>query len=340
MKVCFMGTPDFAVPALERLADSRHSIELVVTQPSKPQGRGNRVADPPVKVAADARGLRVVQPASLRRESLVPLVRELGVDVAVVVAYGKMLPDDLLAAPRLGCLNIHPSMLPEYRGAAPIQRALMDGRLETGVTIIKLVSKMDAGPIVAQEPHPIEEDDDHLSLSNYLSVVGADLTMRVLDEAEREGVLEGVEQDESRATYAPPIRPEEGLIPWTDSSVAIVARLRGVTPWPGLYTTIQGRRLEVLAAEPMTDDQRRHIAAAGAVPPGTISGLEKGYGFSVRTGDGHLMIREVQLEGKRRMDATSFWNGARLKAGVRLGDAAARPAEVEADSDGEDEDSE
>ncbi len=321
MRVAFMGTPEFACAPLERLLQSPHEVRFVVTQPSRPKGRGQRPADPPVKRLAETRGVRVFQPEDPKDPTLPRLIRDEGVDVLVVAAYGRLLPEDVLSAPRLGCLNVHPSLLPEYRGAAPVQRALMDGRLETGVTIMKMVREMDAGPLVAQQSLPIHDDDDALSLSNALSVIGADLLLRVLDDAERSGAIEGVEQDAARATYAPRIRKEEGEIDWRETSHKLMFRLRALTPWPGLYTVIAGRRAQILQAEPIEPDEARRWGAREHWAPGVVTALVKDYGFTVRTGDGHWLLRRIKVEGRAAVDAAAFVRGTRLVVGRRLAEA-------------------
>lgn len=318
MKIVFMGTPEFAVPALERLVESPHEVVLVVTQPSKPQGRGQKVVDPPVKQVADQHGIEVIQPASLKKEPIHERVRQLAADIIVVVAYGKILPDELLAAPRLGCLNIHASLLPEYRGAAPIQRAIMDGRRETGVTIMKLAAELDAGPIVSQQTIDIMEDDDSLSVGNMLSVLGADMLIRALDDIEKSGRIEAVEQDASQATYAAMIKKEEGEIDWSIPSDEIMYRLRALTPWPGLFTTISAKRVRIVQAEPLDSAEAEHHGASDKAPPGTVTAIMKGFGFVVRTGSGHLLVTRVQPAGKPMMDATAFLNGNPLEVGQAL----------------------
>ncbi len=319
MKICFMGTPDFAIPTLERLVESRHEVCLVVTQPSKPKGRGQVLADPPVKTLADSRGIPVLQPKSLKTESIEGKIRELGVDVIVVVAYGKILPTSLLESPKIGCLNVHASLLPEYRGAAPIQRAMLEGRLETGVTIMKVAPELDAGPIVAQSKMDISDDDDALSVSNYLSVLGADLLLRVLDDVENEGLIEGVEQEHSEATYAAMLKKEEGQIPWNETSEQIMYRIRALTPWPGCFTTMDGKQMRIIQAEPLDADEAEHHGVVPKAPSGSVAGIMKGFGFIVKTGDGHLLITQLQPEGKPVMDAAAFLNGRALKLGQRLG---------------------
>jgi methionyl-tRNA formyltransferase len=321
MILAFMGTPDFAIPTLGRLIESRHEIALVVTQPSKPKGRGRKIADPPVKLLADESGLRVIQPASLKREPIDDLIRELRIDVIVVVAYGKLLPAALLAAPRLGCLNVHASLLPEYRGAAPIQRALMEGRLETGVTIMQVALELDAGPIVAQQRVEIHEDDDALSLANMLSVLGADLLLRVLDEVERVGRIEGTPQDEALVTYAPPLKKSEGQIDWRLDSEAIVFRLRGLTPWPGLFAGVGGGRARIVRAEPLDRAQIDGLDLDLLRPPGSVGAVLPDRGFAVRTGDGYLLVTRLQPDGKSEMSAAEFMRGRRLAVGRPLDEA-------------------
>ncbi|MBI1784238.1 methionyl-tRNA formyltransferase [Candidatus Sumerlaeota bacterium] len=319
MKICFMGTPDFAVPTLQRLIESRHEVALAVTQPSKPKGRGQKIVDPPVKVIAHQHGIPVIQPASLKKEPIEDKIREHGIDVIVVVAYGKILPESLLKSPRIGCLNVHASLLPEYRGAAPIQRAILEGRLETGVTIMKVEPALDTGPIIAQQKMEIQPDDDALSVSHFLSVLGADLLLRVLDDIERSGTIEGVEQDHSLATHAAMLTKEEGRIPWDHTSEQIMFRLRAFTPWPGCFTMLAGKRMGVLQAEPLDSEEAAHNKLDDELPPGTVTGIIKGFGFTVRTGDGHLLVTQLQPEGKPAMDADAYLNGYPIKTGQKLG---------------------
>lgn len=313
-----MGTPDFAVPSLQRLIESPHEVVLAVTQPSRPQGRGMKVVDPPVKTLAEAHGIPVIQPPSLKKEPLDGRVRDLKTDVIVVVAYGRILPDGLLAAPRLGCVNVHASLLPEFRGAAPIQRAIMEGRHETGVTIMKMVSALDAGPIISQQTVEIHDDDNSLSLSGILSVMGAELLIRALEEIEKEGAIEGEPQDDDAATYAAMITKEEGELDWSLPSREIMYRLRGLTPWPGLHTTIGGKRVRIAQAELLDAGEAQHNGASDKLPPGSASAILKGFGFAVRTGDGHLLVTRVQAAGKAEVDAVAFVNGNPIRIGQPL----------------------
>ncbi len=322
MKVAFMGTPDFAVPSLARLIESEHEVVLVVTQPSKPKGRGRKVEDPPVKQLADASSLDVIQPKSLKREPIEERIRDLEVDVIAVTAYGKILPDALLESPRIGCINVHASLLPEYRGAAPIQRAIMDGQLETGVTIMKIASELDSGPIITAERLEIHADDDAQSLSDMLSVVGADLLMRVLDDVEDAGVIEAVEQDHDAATFAPMIRKQDGEVDWSMTAEQLMFRMRALTPWPGLYTNFgerRERRVQLVQGETLGPAEAAHNNLDDEAPPGTVTGVVKGFGFAVKTGSGHLLLSRVRPAGKALMDAPAFLNGYRLDVGDLLG---------------------
>ena len=348
MKIIFMGTPEFALPAFQRLIDSKHEIVLVLTQPDRPKGRGRKIEPSPVRQMAEAHGLRVLTPERLRRdaEALVA-IRDAGADLAVVAAYGQILPRDVLTAPRLGCINIHPSMLPDYRGAAPIQRCLLDGNTDTGVTLIMLTDEVDAGPIVAQQPVEILPDDDAQSLGAMLATLGADMLLRVIDEAEAGGakMIEGVPQHDEDATYAAQIKKEEGLIPWEDPTEAIMFRLRAMTPWPGVYTFIDGKKqLGIEQGEPLwsneveeveevnqegpmnesTEDEKQVTRSEkkvkkDEVAPGTVTSLKKGFGFTVKTGSGHLLVTAVRPEGKRRMDAAEYIVGRNLLPGQKLG---------------------
>jgi methionyl-tRNA formyltransferase len=328
-----MGTPEFALPALERILDGgRHQVVLVVTQPDRPKGRGQVMTPSPVRELAEKRGLPVITPKSVRKENVAEAVRATGADACVVAAFGQILPDDVLAATRLGCLNIHPSLLPAYRGAAPIQRCLLEGNDYTGVTIMKLVRELDAGPIVAQQRVDILPDDDARSLGQMCAVLGGDMLARVLDEAEATGQIEVVEQDHDQATYAPPIKKEEGLIHWNRKANEIMFQLRALTPWPGAYAYVNGERLLIVVqAEPRVEDETQDDPAKRAAP-GTVIALEKGQGFVVQAGDGPMPITQVKPEGKALMDAWAFVVGR----GVKLGDVLGPPraAQGQAASDG------
>ncbi|MCE5229584.1 methionyl-tRNA formyltransferase [bacterium] len=321
MKIVFFGTPEFALPALERLLHSKHEVAFVVTQPDRPKGRGQKVIPSPVKELAQRHGVEVIEPVKLKAEGVAEKIRAAGADIAVVAAYGRILPAEILSAPRLGCINIHPSLLPEYRGPAPIQRAILDGRDETGVSLMMLVEEMDAGPIVAQQTVEILGDDDARSLTDMTGVIGADMLLRVLDEADSTKAIEAEPQNDEEATYAPPLEKHEGLIMWADPTERIMYRLRAMTPWPGAYTYINGERMLIITqAEPLWDTEAEELGEQNKALPGAVTSLKPGFGFTVKTGDGHLLVTAVKPEGRKPMDAHAFVIGRGINVGDKLGE--------------------
>jgi len=321
MKIIFFGTPEFALPALHRLIAGPHEVCLVVTQPDRPKGRGQKLEASPIKQLAEQHGLSILQPHRLRREpEAVEAIRAAGADLGVVAAFGQILPREVLEAPRLGCLNIHPSLLPLYRGAAPIQRAILEGQSDTGVTLILLDERLDSGPIVAQQRTEILPDDNARSLGDMLAVLGADMLVRVIDEAHETGHIDSVAQDDALATLAPRIAKEEGLIPWSDPTEAIMHRLRALTPWPGAFTFIAGeRQLTLVQAEPLWENEAEELGAMNEADPGTVTSLKKEFGFTVKTGDGHLLVTAVQPQGKKPMEGWAFIVGRNIQKGDHLG---------------------
>jgi methionyl-tRNA formyltransferase len=249
------------------------------------------------------------------------MIRASGADAIAVAAFGQILPPDVLASARFGAVNIHPSLLPRYRGAAPIQRAILDGVGQTGVTIMQLDEQMDHGPIIAQQTIAILDDDDALSVGNMLAALGADMLLRVLDDAEKSGRIESVAQAHDEATFAPPIAKEDGLVPWSDPSWKIMVRLRAMTPWPGVYSVINGEsQITILQAEPLWENEAEELGEAAAeAEPGTVTSLKKDFGFTVRTGDGHLLVTRVKPEGKKPMDGWAYIIGRNIAVGDRLG---------------------
>jgi methionyl-tRNA formyltransferase len=316
MRIVFMGTPDFAVASLERLIESDYELAAVVTQPDRPAGRGQKIAPPPVKVAAEKAGLPVLQPESLKEPAFHAALRELAPDALAVVAF-RVLPNDVLEIPKLGAVNVHASLLPKYRGAAPVQWALINGERETGVTIFKLDVGVDTGGILGQKKVDILDDDDALSLANMLSVVGADLLIETLAEAESKGGFFGQPQDNAQATKAPKLKKEDGHLDFSQRGEQIICRMRGVTPWPGAYSLLGGKPWRILAAEPQPPDQ--YISDSKKKPqPGEILGFVKGIGVVVRAGDGELLVTKIQPPGKRAMGAFDCINGGLLKVGQCL----------------------
>ncbi len=305
-RIAFMGTPDFAVPSLEACTRLGEVI-LVVTQPDKPKGRGRELAAPPVKQWALARGLRVEQPESLRATRFHEVLAPLAPDVVVVAAYGKILPPELLAAPRHGCVNVHGSLLPRWRGAAPIQRAVAEGDPTTGVCLMVMEAGLDTGPVFARREIPIEPTDTGGSMHDRLAKLGAEALLSELP-AYLRGERPAVPQDHSKATLAPMLKKEEGELDFSRPARVLEARLRGFTPWPGAYTHVNGRLLKVLAAR----------VGAGAGSPGEVLSASA-EGIEVACGEGSLVLTEVLPEGKRAMSAAQFLSGRPLAKGSRVG---------------------
>lgn len=310
LRIVFAGTPEFAVPALDALHSAGHEIVAVYTQPDRPAGRGQSLMASPVKRRALELGLAVEQPASLKSAEAVTRLREFGADLMVVVAYGLILPQDVLDVPRLGAWNIHASLLPRWRGAAPIQRAILAGDASTGVTIMQMEAGLDTGPMLLVRETPIEPREHAGSLHDRLSVLGAGAIVAAIDAWQQGRVTPQVQPSEG-ATYAAKLRKDEALIDWRQPALAIDARVRAFNPWPVAETRWDGRQLRVWRAEPESEP-----AAATAVP-GTV--LEAtGDRFVVATGAGALRLTQVQLAGRRAMSAAEFLNANAL-AGARLG---------------------
>jgi methionyl-tRNA formyltransferase len=321
LKVIYFGTPQFAVPTLQRLIESSHHVVGVVSQPDKPSGRGMKLTAPPVKQLAAEHGLPILQPTSVRTPEFLDSIQKLQPDVAVVVAYGKILPKAVLQAPRHGCLNVHASLLPAYRGAAPIQWAIIRGETTTGVSIMQMDEGMDTGPVITTREVPILEDDDTVSLSDMLSLVGAEAMIEVLDQLERDGTLPSTPQDHASATLAPLIKREMGRIDWSAERDTILRHVRGFQPWPKAYTTINGDEIKILGIEPCAADWVPATAFDDRVAPGTIVEIFKGRGFVVRTGGekGVALVTRVQPPGKQAMGAFDYVNGGGASVGTRLG---------------------
>lgn len=316
MKIIFAGTPDFAVPALERLIDSPHEVAAVICQPDRPAGRGRKVVPGPVKTAAVKHGIPVLQPEKLKNPPFAEELRPFSPDLIVVAAYGKILPREILDLPRIGCINIHASLLPKYRGAAPINRAIMNGERETGVTLMKMEETLDTGDILLTEKIKILDDDDALSLSNMISVIGAALLIRLLDDVEKTGKLEGEKQDDSRATYAPRIKKEDCLLDWNQGMDRVLCKIRGLAPEPGAFTRLGDKTFKILRAEPFFAERELQIdlLKKKIFRPGSVVQLIKRRGPLVRTKDGLIILTRVQPPGKRAMSGVDFINGGYVKA--------------------------
>lgn len=320
MKVVFLGTPEFAVVTLQRLLDSNHEVLAVVTQPDKPAGRGRKVTPPPVKVLAEQAGKPVLQPTSVRSQDFRSQFAALGADVAVVVAYGKILPKELLDIPPHGFLNVHASLLPKYRGAAPIQWALVHGEETTGVSIMAIDEGLDTGPVLARHTVDILEDDDARSMMETLSVYGADLMLRVLDTIDREGHIHAEPQDHSRATLAPMIRRKDARIDWTRTAESIIWMVRGFQLWPGAHTTFgKDQALKITGMEAVDPTWVTTEWEDAKVPEGTVVEVLRNRGFVVKTGHGGLvLVTRVQPAGKKEMDAHALVNGGIIDVGTQF----------------------
>jgi methionyl-tRNA formyltransferase len=309
MRVAFFGTPRFAVPTLERLLASRHPVVAVVTQPDRPSGRGQRVTAGPVKTVALAHEVPVLQPDRLKTPEFLDRLGSMFLDLGVVAAYGKILPESLLGIPTHGVINVHASLLPRWRGAAPVERAIMAGDLETGVTIMRIVRELDAGPTFAAIPRPIAPDETAQDVERDLAVLGAGLLVEVVDRLAA-GRAEESPQDDALVTYAPRLEKEEGLIDWSQPARAIHDKVRALHPWPHAFTFLAADRYIVLRTWP-------EPGATSVAPPGTV--LEAAADrLTVATGAGAIHVRQIQPEGRRPMDIRQFLAGHRLPAGTRF----------------------
>lgn len=312
-----MGTPDFAVPSLEALLESDFNVVGVFTQPDRARGRGHKVTYSPVKRAALAADLPVYQPRRLRDEDAMEALQSLRPDAVVVVAYGQLLPKEVLALPPLGCINVHASLLPKYRGAAPIQAAIAAGETVTGVTTMYMDEGLDTGDMILRREVPIEPGDDAGTLHDRLAAVGAELlveTMRLVAAGEAPRVA----QDDAQATYAPKIDRKDGAIVWNKSAEALFNHVRAFRPWPGAYTGHRGRILKVLDLVPLDEGVPRGDEAVDAKPmPGEVVAVTAD-GFVVQTGDGRVLVRRVQPPNAAVMDGRDYVNGYRLEVGERL----------------------
>ncbi|SMO51126.1 methionyl-tRNA formyltransferase [Balnearium lithotrophicum] len=308
LKVVFMGTPEFAVPSLKKLVESGYEVPLVVTQPDKPAGRGKKLTPPPVKVTAQEFGIPVYQPEKLKEnEELKGLLEEVSPDLIVVAAYGKILPKWLLELPRFGVINVHASLLPKYRGASPIQSAILNGETETGITIMKVTERLDAGDIISQERVPINPEDNAQTLHDKLSKVGALLLVKTIP-LYVSGEIKPVPQNEEEATYCTQIKKEMGRIDWRRSSQEIFNMVRAFTPWPSAFTEFKGKRIKITKAIPIS----------GRGEPGEVVRADKE--LIVATGEGALRIERLKPEGRREISGEEFVRGYRVSVGDKFGD--------------------
>lgn len=319
MRIVFMGTPDFSVPALKALVEAGHQVIAVVTQPDKPRGRGKEVQMTPVKIQAMEYGIPVYQPAKVREASFVEVLQGLEADVYVVIAFGQLLPKAVLKLPKYGCINIHASLLPKYRGAAPIQWCVIDGERETGITTMMMDVGLDTGDMLEKAVIPIEEKETGGSLHDKLSLAGGDLILSTLKKLE-EGTLVRTPQTDEGTCYARMLTKSLGDIDWNQSAVSIERLIRGLNPWPSAYTLWNGKTIKIWSADVITGRETAVLLSESGVPsetgitPGTVVCSDK-HGLVVCTGDGLLSIRELQMEGKKRMDTPAFLRGYPIPEG-------------------------
>jgi len=307
MRVVFMGTPEFACPSLQRLIDRGEQVLAVVTQPDRPRGRGQKFLPPPVKALAESHGLPVIQPLKVRAPEFIQTMGEMNPDLVVVVAFGRILPKALLEVPKHGCINVHASLLPRYRGAAPINWCIINGERETGVTTMLMDVGLDTGDMLLKKATPIEPDEDGRSLHDRLSLLGAEALGETLDLLTA-GMLVPEKQDESLSCYAPLLKKEDGRIDWSRDPESVRNLVRGMNPWPGAFTCLDGKLLKVYRV--------RTGRVSGA--PGTILRADSD-GIEVACGGGSLFLDELQLEGKKRLPSRDFLAGCRILPGSKLG---------------------
>ncbi|MGG3800192.1 methionyl-tRNA formyltransferase [Metabacillus fastidiosus] len=309
-RIIFMGTPDFSVPVLQKLIDDQYNIVGVVTQPDRPKGRKKVLTPPPVKVEAEKHGLPVLQPEKIREKEELDKIFALEPDLIVTAAFGQILPKELLDAPKLGCINVHASLLPELRGGAPVHYSIMQGKAKTGITIMYMAEKLDAGDILTQVEVAIDERDDVGILFDKLSIAGAKLLSETVPLL-LEGKITPVKQDEEKATFAYTIKREQEKINWAKTGEEIYNHIRGLCPWPVAFTTLDGQVVKVWWGEKVEAEEKAE--------PGTVIGFEKD-GFIVATGnETAIKVTELQPAGKKKMKGEDYLRGQALQIGSILG---------------------
>ena len=306
----FVGTPKFAVPSLRRLLSAEAPISLVVTQPDRPKGRGKKIVAPPVKLLAEAQGIAVYQPPKVKSGEAIERIAALDPACIVVVAYGQLLPAEILALPQLGAVNVHASLLPKYRGPAPIHWALIRGEEKTGITTMLMDTGMDTGDILLQREVPIGPKDTAGTLHDRLAEEGAKLLVETLHLLKK-GTVVPRAQDDSQASLAPMLVKEDGEIDWNEEAKKICCRIRGLDPWPGGFTFWQGKRLKLFGCQP--------LAKARQAKPGTVIAVNEG-GLEVASGKGAVLIKTLQLEGRRSLPVADFLRGYSLQVETRFGE--------------------
>ncbi len=316
MRIIFMGTPDFASYQLECIINAGYNVEAVLTQPDKAKGRSGKLTFSPVKEVAVSNDIKVIQPEKLRGSDAIDEIKAINPDVIVVAAYGQILPKEVLDTPQYGCINIHASLLPKYRGASPIQASIIDGEEVTGVTTMYMGEGLDTGDIIEQLEVKIEADDTGGSLFDKLAKAGGELIISTLKKLE-DGTATRTPQDESLSSYAHMITKEQGHIDWTKDAYSIERLIRGFNPWPSAYTELDGKNLKLYKAEVI--DDIAPYEGASEVNVGEIAFVDK-KSFIVKTGSGYLKVLELQLAGKKRMECDAFLRGHKLETGTKFGE--------------------
>jgi methionyl-tRNA formyltransferase len=311
MKIIFMGTPDFAVPCLDALIENGYEVVAVVTQPDRPKGRKGELTSSPVKVAALRHNLPVLQPEKVRTEESLAEIDSYGADLLITAAYGQLLPKRLLDMPRLGCINVHASLLPRWRGGAPIHKCILEGDKESGVTIMRMVQALDAGDMISQVVVPITDEDTVSSLHDKLSAAGSKLLIETLPSI-KNGTHTETPQDESLVTYAPNIKREDEKIDWSKDARTLYNQVRGLNSWPVAFTTLSDKIMKIWQAR-VNEEESIPTARPGTVLRTTDDGI------IVQCGRGTLTLLEIQPSGKRRMFATDYLRGVTLAPGTRFG---------------------
>ncbi len=316
MQVVFFGSPSFALPSLESLRDAGHTLALVVSQPGKPVGRRGEVTDPPVAARAKSLGMQVFQPPTLKDDAAVARLSAVGADVFVVAAYGKILAQRVLDLPRLGCVNVHGSLLPRWRGASPVQASVLAGDAVTGVSIMKMDAGMDTGPVYTMRETRIGEEESAEELGSRLAEIGANALIETLDFLEGEERKEAVPQDDSLATSCPKITREDARVDWTRPATELIRRARAFTPWPGLFTTRRNTRVKLSGLSLEAESGQVRVRAEASLP-GTV--LEAGGRLVVACGEGAVAVATLQAEGRRALTAAEFVRGERVLVGESWG---------------------
>ena len=312
MKIVYMGTPDFAVPPLAALVENGYEVTAVITQPDKPKGRGKTLMPTPVKEEALKHEIPVYQPAKVRDPEFLETLQKLEPDMIIVAAFGQIIPKVILDMPQYGCINIHASLLPKYRGAAPIQQAVIDGEKESGVTIMKMGTGLDTGDMISQAVVELREDETGGSLFDRLAETGAELLIRTIPSIENGTAVYTKQPEESPTPYAAMITKQMGLLDFSKSAVVLERLVRGMNPWPSAYTFLNNKTLKVWKCS-------IESGSCGKDVPGTITDVDK-KGIHVACGEGTLILEEVQLEGKKRMETDAFLRGYHVTAGTVLKD--------------------